>query len=43
MTIFLTKYKSIYNNINLKTKTKAKKIPKYYNNNIIRKIRKYNI
>ena len=41
--MFLEKFKSIYNNIGLKTKTKVRRIPEYYKDNIIREIRGYNI
>ena len=41
--IFLKKFKSIYNNISLEIKTKAKKVLKYYKDNIAKKVKKYNI
>ena len=40
--IFLKKFESIYNNISLKIRIKIKRIPKYYNNNIVRKVKRYN-
>ena len=41
--IFLKKFESIYNNISLKIGIKIKRVPKYYNDNIARKIKGYNI
>ena len=37
--IFLEKFKLIYNNIKIKTKIKTKRIPEYYENNIVRKLK----
>ena len=39
--IFLEKFESIYNNINLEIKTKVKRIPEYYKDNIAKEIRGY--
>ena len=40
--IFLEKFKLIYNNIKIKTKTKVRQIPEYYKNNIIRELKGFN-
>ena len=43
ITIFLKKFKSIYNNINLKIKTKVKRVLEYYKDNIAKEVKGYNI
>ena len=41
MIIFLEKFKSIYDNINLKAGIKIRRVPEYYNDDIAREVRGY--
>ena len=40
--MFLEKFKLIYDNIGIKAKTKAKRIPEYYKDNIARELKGFN-
>ena len=42
ITIFLEKFKLIYNNIEIKIKIKTKRIPEYYKDNVARELKRFN-
>ena len=41
--IFLKKFESIYDNVNLKIRTKIKRVLEYYNDDIAREMKEYNM
>ena len=42
MIIFLEKFKLIYDNIKIEAETKAKRILKYYKDNVTRELKRFN-
>ena len=43
ISIFIRKYKAIYNNFSILNSNKIKRVPEYYNNNITRDLESFTI